>query len=72
MSGIPFDADGTGAGVTGGAGTVGRRASHVWGVLSGASHYHPYDLTPTREELVTWCDTLQDVTDVTERAWRRA
>jgi hypothetical protein len=52
--------------------TLGRRANHVWSVLSGASHYHPYDLTPTREELVTWCDTVQDVIDVTERAWRRA
>jgi hypothetical protein len=52
--------------------SVGRRANHVWGVLSRASHYHPYDLTPTREELATWCDTVQDVVELTERAWRRA
>ena len=48
-----------------------RRAHQVWGVLSNASHHHPYDLTPTRDELVAWCDTVQDVIDGTERAWRR-
>ena len=50
---------------------VARRAYHVWSVLSEASHYHPYDLTPTREELTTWCDTVQDVIDTTERVWNR-
>ena len=48
-----------------------RRAHQVWGVLSHASHHHPYELTPTREELVGWCDTVQDVIEGTERAWRR-
>jgi len=47
-----------------------RRAHHVWSALSRASHHHPYELTPTRDELATWCDTVLDVIDVTERAWR--
>jgi hypothetical protein len=46
-------------------------AHHVWGVLSNASHHHPSDLTPTREELVAWCETVRDVIEGTERAWRR-
>jgi hypothetical protein len=49
---------------------LGRRAHHVWSVLSGASHYHPYDLAPTREELVVWCDTVSEVIHATEREWR--
>ena len=47
-----------------------RRAHHVWGALSRASHHHPYELAPTRDELATWCDTVLEVIDSTERAWR--
>ena len=46
-----------------------RRAHQVWSALSRASHYHPYELTPTRDELATWCDTVLDVIDATEREW---
>ena len=46
-------------------------APHVaWGGLSGACHHHVYDLAPTREELQGWRDTVLEVVDCTERAWR--
>lgn len=48
-----------------------RRAYLAWCSLSRASHYHPYELTPTREELADWCDTVFETIEVTERAWRR-
>jgi hypothetical protein len=47
-----------------------RRAGQVWAALSRASHVHPYELAPTCEELLTWIDTVSDVVDKTERAWR--
>jgi hypothetical protein len=49
---------------------MGRRANQVWTVLSRASHVHPYELSPTREELLTWMDTVREVVEKTERAWR--
>jgi hypothetical protein len=49
--------------------TLARRASQVWGALSRAAHFHPYELPPTREELNAWCDTVREVLDRTERAW---
>jgi hypothetical protein len=42
----------------------------VWAALSGACHYHPYDLAPTREELRGWRDVVLEVVERTERAWR--
>jgi hypothetical protein len=47
-----------------------RRAYQVWGALSHASHHHPYELTPTREEIITWFGTVLEVITATERAWR--
>lgn len=35
--------------------------SHTWGALSRACHYHPYELAPTRAELVGWLDTVRDL-----------
>jgi hypothetical protein len=49
---------------------LGRRANQVWAVLSRASHVHPYELSPTREELLTWIDTVREVVEKTERGWR--
>ena len=49
---------------------LGRRAHQVWMVLSRASHVHPYELPPTREELLTWIDTVLEVVEKTERGWR--
>lgn len=45
-----------------------RRAHQAWAALSRACHHHPYDLSPTREELLAWCDTVSEVVDRTERA----
>jgi len=50
---------------------LGRRAHQVWSALSRASHHHPYELTPTRDELVVWFATVLDVIDKTERTWRK-
>lgn len=50
---------------------LGRAAHQAWTALSRACHHHPYDLSPTREELVAWCDTVLNVVERTERAWRR-
>lgn len=49
---------------------LGYRAHMVWSVLSSACHYHPYDLAPTREELLGWRDAVAEVVERTERAWR--
>jgi hypothetical protein len=35
--------------------------SHTWGALSRACHYHPYELAPTRAELVVWLGTVRDL-----------
>ncbi len=34
------------------------RASFVWAALSGACHYHPYELAPTVGELHHWLDEV--------------
>ena len=49
---------------------LGQRAHVAWATLSGACHYHAYDLAPTREELRGWRDVVLEVVDRTERAWR--
>lgn len=49
---------------------LGRRAAQVWAELSQASHVHPYDLPPTREELLGWMATVSDVVERTERGWQ--
>jgi hypothetical protein len=49
---------------------LGRRAGQVWAALSRASHVHPYELAPTCDELSVWIDTVEDVVEKTERAWR--
>lgn len=35
-----------------------------------ACHHHVYDLAPTREELQARRETVQQVVERTERAWR--
>src|SRR5262245_44855813 len=50
---------------------VAREAHYAWSALSSASHYHPSDLAPTQDEIMRWCDTVQEVIAATERAWRR-
>lgn len=47
------------------------RANQVWSALSRAAHFHPYELSPTRDELLLWLDTVQEVVDGTESAWNR-
>ena len=47
-----------------------RRANLVWTSLSRAAHFHPYELPPTHEELVTWFECVAEVLDKTEAAWR--
>jgi len=47
-----------------------RRANQVWAALSRAAHVHPYELSPTRDELLTWIDTVLEVVNKTERGWR--
>jgi hypothetical protein len=45
-----------------------RRAYYAWSALSRASHHHPYELTPTRDELTVWGETVLEIITVTERA----
>jgi hypothetical protein len=47
-----------------------RRGHQAWSALSRASHHHPYELTPTRDELLGWFDTVLEIVEVTEAAWR--
>lgn len=35
-----------------------RQAAFVWTALSGACHFHPYELGPTAEELDRWLDDV--------------
>ncbi len=48
-----------------------RHAHLVWTALSRASHHHVYELPPTCDELLAWFQTVGDVVEQTERAWRR-
>jgi hypothetical protein len=47
------------------------RANQVWAAMSRAAHFHPYELPPTRDELLLWFDTVSEVLDGTEPAWNR-
>ncbi len=47
-----------------------QRAHVAWSALSASCHYHVYDLAPTREELQAWRDSVFQVVERTERAWR--
>jgi hypothetical protein len=49
---------------------LGQRAHQTWSALSRASHYHPYELTSTHDELTGWYDIVLEFIDVTERSWR--
>jgi hypothetical protein len=33
--------------------------AHAWAALSHACHHHPYELSPTAEELERWMDTVE-------------
>ncbi|MEZ5288038.1 MAG: hypothetical protein R2712_25235 [Vicinamibacterales bacterium] len=47
-----------------------QRAHVAWSGLSASCHYHVYDLAPTREELQAWRESVWQVVESTERAWR--
>lgn len=49
---------------------VARRAHLAWTALSRAAHFHPYELPPTREELLGWHDTVLQLLETTEESWR--
>lgn len=49
---------------------VSRRAHLAWTALSRAAHFHPYELPPTREELLAWHDSVLEIVGATEDAWR--
>ena len=49
---------------------VARRAHLAWTALSRAAHFHPYELPPTREELLAWHDTILQLLETTEAGWR--
>jgi hypothetical protein len=34
----------------------------TWGALSRACHHHPYELSPTAGELVTWIEMVEEFT----------
>ncbi len=49
-----------------------RRTYQVWASLSRACHHHPYELAPTREELLGWCEGVGEVVERTEeQIWGR-
>lgn len=49
---------------------VARQAHLAWTALSRAAHFHPYELPPTREELLAWHDTVLQLLETTEQGWR--
>jgi hypothetical protein len=40
-----------------------REASYLWAALSRACHHHPYELSPTAEELETWLSAVERLQD---------
>jgi hypothetical protein len=38
-----------------------RQIAYVWSALSGACHYHAYELAPTTAELVGWIDIVDQL-----------
>ena len=34
------------------------------------AHFHPYELLPTREELLAWDEVVMEVVEATEKEWR--
>jgi hypothetical protein len=50
--------------------SVARRAHQAWTALSRAAHFHPYELPPTREELLAWHEVVMGVIEATEMGWR--
>jgi hypothetical protein len=38
--------------------TLARQAAYTWAALSGACHYHPYELAPTSGELIRWIEDV--------------
>jgi hypothetical protein len=34
------------------------QVAYTWAALSGACHYHPYELSPTAAELTSWIDDV--------------
>ena len=50
---------------------VARRAHLAWTALSRAAHFHPYELSPTREELLAWHEAVLRLLETTEEGWRR-
>jgi hypothetical protein len=49
---------------------VARRAHQAWTALSRAAHFHPYELPPTREELLAWHEVVLEAIEATETRWR--
>jgi len=49
---------------------VARPAHQAWAALSRAAHFHPYELLPTREELLAWDEVVMEVVEATEKEWR--
>ena len=49
---------------------IARRAHQAWAALSRAAHFHPYELPPTREELLAWDEVVMEVVEATEMGWR--
>ena len=45
-----------------------RQAAYVWTALSGACHFHPYELGPTAEELDRWLDDVASFVEATSAA----
>ena len=44
-----------------GDGSLARRGHAAWSALSRATHYHAYELAPTREELLALCEDVEAV-----------
>lgn len=42
---------------------IAHDASYTWSALSGACHYHPYELLPTGGELMGWFEKVEAVID---------
>jgi len=48
-------------------GDLASRIAHAWAAMSRACHHHPYELTPSTEEIRNWMEPVRELREVVLR-----
>ena len=48
-------------------GDLASRVAHAWAAMSRACHHHPYELTPSAEEIRNWMEPVRELREVVLR-----